>query len=141
LVYVKRRLWRLFIFHHIFSEMLIGRTMKITQATAEEYQWGAGCLGWRFVDRMELSVIRERMLPGTSEVRHHHEKSRQFFFILRGAARIESGGEQVLLTKDEGLEIPPGVDHQIFNDSDEDLEFLLVSQPSTKGDRIVSRQP
>jgi mannose-6-phosphate isomerase-like protein (cupin superfamily) len=115
--------------------------MKITQATAEEYQWGSSCLGWRFVDRAEMSVIRERMPPGTSEVRHHHEKSRQFFFILKGSARIESGGEQVQLARDEGLEIPPGVDHQIFNDSDEDLEFLLVSHPSTKGDRIVSRQP
>ena len=43
------------------------------------------------------------------------------------------------LAKDEGLEIPPEIDHQIFNESDEDLEFLLVSHPSTKGDRIVSR--
>ena len=88
-----------------------------------------------------MSVIRERMPPGTSEVRHHHEKSRQFFFILKGRARIESGGEQVQLAKDEGLEIPPGVDHRIFNDSDEDLEFLLVSQPSTKGDRILAPRP
>jgi mannose-6-phosphate isomerase-like protein (cupin superfamily) len=115
--------------------------VKVTQATAEEYQWGSGCLGWRLVDRAEISVIRERMPPGTSEVRHHHEKSRQFFFILKGAARIESAAEQVRLAQDQGLEIPPGVEHQIFNDSDEDLEFLLVSQPSTKGDRIVSRQP
>ena len=88
-----------------------------------------------------MSVIRERMPPGTSEVRHHHQKSRQFFFVLKGSARIESAGEPVRLTKDEGMEIPPGVDHQIFNDSDEDLEFLLVSHPSTKGDRIVSRHP
>ncbi len=115
--------------------------MKVTQATAEEYQWGAGCLGWRFVDRAEMSVIRERMPPGTSEVRHHHEKSRQFFFILKGSARIESGGEQVRLVKDEGMEIPPGLDHQIFNDCEEDLEFLLISQPATKGDRILSPQP
>jgi mannose-6-phosphate isomerase-like protein (cupin superfamily) len=115
--------------------------MKITKATAEEYQWGAGCLGWRFVDRTELSVIRERMPPGTGEVRHHHEKSRQFFFILKGAARIELAGQEVVLVRDEGLEIPPEVDHQIFNESDDDLEFLLVSQPSTKGDRILSPQP
>jgi mannose-6-phosphate isomerase-like protein (cupin superfamily) len=115
--------------------------MKVTQANAEEYQWGSSCLGWRFVDRAEMSVIRERMPPGTSEVRHHHEKSRQFFFILKGSARIELGGEQVQLTKDEGMEIPHGIDHQIFNESDEDLEFLLVSHPSTKGDRIRSPQP
>ena len=112
--------------------------MKVTQASAEEYQWGSGCLGWRFVDREEMSVIRENMPPGTCEVRHHHEKSRQFFFILKGSARIELAGEPVQLIKDEGLEIPPGVDHQIFNESHEDLEFILVSQPSTKGDRIVS---
>jgi len=115
--------------------------MKVTQATAEEYRWGSDCLGWRFVDRAEMSVIRELMPPGTSEVRHHHQKSRQFFFILKGCARIELAGEQVSLARDEGLEIPPGVAHQIFNDSNEDLEFLLVSHPSTKGDRVVSPQP
>jgi mannose-6-phosphate isomerase-like protein (cupin superfamily) len=114
--------------------------MKVTQATVEEYQWGSGCLGWRFVDREQMSVIRERMPPGTCEVRHHHEKSRQFFFILKGYARFELAGEQVQLAKEEGLEIPPGMDHQIFNESDEDLEFLLVSHPSSKGDRILSQR-
>ncbi len=110
--------------------------MKVNQSSAEEYQWGAGCLGWRLVNRTEMSVIRERMPSGTCEVRHYHLKSRQFFFILQGHARIELNGQQIPLAKDDGLEIPPGVPHQIFNDAREPLEFLLVSQPSTTGDRV-----
>ena len=110
--------------------------MKVNQNSAEEYQWGSGCLGWRLVNRTEMSVIRERMPPGTCEVRHYHLKSRQFFFILQGRARIELDGQQIALAKDDGLEIPPGVPHQIFNDAREPLEFLLVSQPSTTGDRV-----
>lgn len=110
--------------------------MKINQTNAEEYQWGDGCLGWRLVNRRELSVIRERMPAGACEVRHYHRKSRQFFFILQGSARIELGGEQFVLGSEDGLEVPPETPHQIFNDGPVDLEFLLVSHPSTTGDRI-----
>jgi mannose-6-phosphate isomerase-like protein (cupin superfamily) len=70
------------------------------------------------------------MPPGTFEIRHFHQKSQQFFYILRGFARIELQGKQFLLSEQDGLEIPPKTPHQIFNDSNIDLEFLLVSQPS-----------
>ena len=112
----------------------------ISKDTAEHYTWGAGCDGWRLVDRAELSVIHERMPPGAVEVRHYHQAARQFFFVLAGTATMEIGGARHTLRAQQGIKIAPGAPHQISNDSDADVEFLVISQPTTRGDRIVAEQ-
>ncbi|GIP38559.1 cupin [Paenibacillus sp. J31TS4] len=111
--------------------------MKQSKRTAEHYQWGDACDGWHLVKEGELSVIQERMPPGTSEVRHYHEKSRQFFYILSGTAVLEVEGEEIVLFPQEGMEVPPGAVHQIHNRSDGDVELLVISQPKAQGDRVI----
>lgn len=109
----------------------------ISKKTAEHYIWGETCDGWPLVKTAELSVIHERMPPGTSEARHYHKQSRQFFFVLKGIAAIEIDGIRQVLKRHEGTEVSPCVPHQIFNEYEEDVEFLVISQPSTQGDRIL----
>lgn len=77
------------------------------------------------------------MAPNTSEVRHYHKHSRQFFFILSGEATIEIDGRHQVLRAHEGLEISPGQPHQVFNESQQNLEFIVVSQPPSHGDKIL----
>jgi mannose-6-phosphate isomerase-like protein (cupin superfamily) len=113
------------------------QTMKISKHTAEHYIWGGKCDGWHLVKNEALSVIHERMPAGTSEVRHYHETSRQFFFMLSGSATLEMNGENITLHPNEGAEVPPLVPHQMFNRSNGDIEFLVISQPNSKGDRIL----
>src|SRR5215213_7498024 len=108
----------------------------INKDTAEHYTWGEGCDGWHLIKRPELSVIHERMPPGTTEARHYHECARQLFFVLAGTATLEIDGERETLVPRQALEVPPGVPHQIFNESDGDIEFLVISQPTTRGDRV-----
>ncbi|HEX9438970.1 MAG TPA: cupin domain-containing protein [Roseiflexaceae bacterium] len=105
--------------------------------TAEHYTWGERCDGWRLVDRAELSVIHERMPPGAAEVWHHHQVARQFFFVLSGTATMEIDGARHTLGAHEGIEIAPGAPHQMRNDSTADVEFLVISQPTTRGDRVI----
>lgn len=105
---------------------------------AEHYLWGKACDGWHLVKNDKLSVIQERMPPGTFEARHFHSRTRQFFFILSGIAVIEAAGNRETLNAREGIEILPGVAHQIFNESDTDLEFLVISQPPSHGDRVAA---
>jgi mannose-6-phosphate isomerase-like protein (cupin superfamily) len=109
----------------------------VSKDTAEHYTWGDACDGWRLVDRAELSVIHERMPPGTAEVRHQHQTARQFFFVLAGAAIMEVDGAEHTLRAQQGIEIAPGLPHRIRNDSGADVEFLVISQPTTRGDRVV----
>ncbi|MBW4649939.1 MAG: cupin domain-containing protein [Kastovskya adunca ATA6-11-RM4] len=109
----------------------------ISKDTAEHYLWGDRCDGWHLVKQPQLSIIQERMPPGCSEVRHFHVFAWQFFFILSGIATLEIAGDRQILCTHEGVEVPPGVPHQMQNDSEEDLEFIVTSQPPSHGDRYI----
>lgn len=108
----------------------------IDRSSAEHYIWGDVCDGWHLVKRTDMSVIAERVPPGAKEIRHFHSTARQFFFILSGFAVIETNGERVTLKEGQGLEVAPGISHQFMNESPEDVHFLVVSHPSTRGDRV-----
>jgi mannose-6-phosphate isomerase-like protein (cupin superfamily) len=112
--------------------------MKKSKQNAEHYIWGDSCDGWHLVKSKELSVIHERMPVNTSEVRHFHNHSRQFFFVLSGTVTLEVNGERIILNPQEGVEIKPLTPHQMINDSNKDVEFLVISQPTSKGDRVLT---
>jgi mannose-6-phosphate isomerase-like protein (cupin superfamily) len=107
----------------------------IDKRTAQHYSWGSGCDGWHLVQSAALSVIEERMPPGTEEVRHFHQKANQFFYVLRGALSIEVGGSEVVLNPGQGVEVSAGEPHQVRNQAAVDAEFLVVSNPPSHGDR------
>ena len=109
--------------------------MVTRRERAEHYVWGEGCDGWRLLDRADLSVIEERMPPGTSEVRHVHQSARQMFYVLAGQLSIERNGENLVLESGDALEMPPTVPHRVHNSSTLDAVFLVISAPTTRGDR------
>ncbi|TKI70085.1 cupin domain-containing protein [Lysinibacillus mangiferihumi] len=109
--------------------------MKISKEHAEHYIWGKQCDGWHLVKNNELSIIHERMPANTTEVCHYHHQAQQFFFVLSGIATMEIGEDRIILLPHEGIEVPPFQPHQMRNDSQEDVEFLVVSQPNSRGDR------
>ncbi len=109
----------------------------VDKSKVEHYIWGENCDGWHLVKTDAVSVIQERMPPGTSESRHKHSASRQFFFVLSGELEIESGGTSQTLRSHQGLEVPPGMSHQVLNRSQADAEFIVVSAPPSHGDRVV----
>jgi mannose-6-phosphate isomerase-like protein (cupin superfamily) len=109
----------------------------VSPATAEYYSWGDNCDGWHLVKDAKLSVIREQMPPGTAEALHYHERAQQFFFVLAGEAVMEVGGRQVPLSEREGLHVLPGVRHRIRNVSKQPVQFLVISEPPSRGDRVA----
>lgn len=109
---------------------------KVNIQNAEYYKWGENCEGWHFLKRKDASVIKEKMPPATFEKMHYHEKSRQLFYILEGEASIQIGEELIDLFEGEAIEIEPRTPHQIRNNQNIPLEFILFSYPSTGGDRI-----
>ncbi|WP_460547456.1 cupin domain-containing protein [Hymenobacter daeguensis] len=112
--------------------------MKISAQNAPHYTWGAACDGWHLLKTNSLSVIQERMPPGTAEQRHLHERAQQVFFILSGEATFEVGEERVTVAAQESLHILPGVAHRISNPGPLDLHFLVISEPKAHGDRVNS---
>ena len=108
----------------------------IDRNKAEHYVWGQNCDGWHLLKSSEVSIIQERMPSNTFEIRHMHNKSRQFFYILSGEATMEVNGEIQNLQINQGIEIPPQTLHQMMNRSNVVLEFVVVSCPPSHGDRI-----
>ncbi|MEO7274428.1 MAG: cupin domain-containing protein [Vicinamibacterales bacterium] len=104
--------------------------------TAEHYSWGELCEGWRLLNEGDLSVIQERVPPGAAETRHVHSKARQFFYVLEGTAIMEVGAERVTIAAGQGLHVPPGVAHRFVHGSGADVHFLVISAPTTRGDRV-----
>lgn len=110
--------------------------MSISIKDAEHYVWGEICDGWHLIKRDDMSVIRERVPAGGEEVTHYHNTARQFFYILEGEATMVFEDREMVLNKGEGIEIEPRVKHQFKNHSNADVHFLVMSVPSTRGDRV-----
>jgi len=73
---------------------------------------------------------------GRSEVRHFHEKSEQFFFVLSGVATLELGGKMYTIHPHCGVHVPAGVPHQLKNEQSDDLVFIVTSTSPSHGDRV-----
>jgi mannose-6-phosphate isomerase-like protein (cupin superfamily) len=107
----------------------------ISKDNAAHYRWGEVCDGWHLLAGDDLSVIEERVPPGASEQRHYHTHARQFFYVLQGEATLELDGVIHRLGQGVGLHVPPGLPHQLRNDSDAEVRFMVVSAPKSHGDR------
>ncbi len=90
-----------------------------------------------YLNTENLSIKLEKMPVGSSEELHFHEKAQQFFFILSGKAIFYINDERFEVIEKEGISILPNFKHFIANESLEDLEFLVISNPSTNDDRIL----
>ncbi|MGZ2258263.1 cupin domain-containing protein [Roseobacter sp. A03A-229] len=97
--------------------------------------WGDGCLAWPLAEGQDLSVKLEEMPPGTREQRHRHARARQLFFVLSGVLEMAYDGAVHQLRAEQALEVPPGVPHQARNEGGETVRFLVISSPTTAGDR------
>jgi quercetin dioxygenase-like cupin family protein len=110
--------------------------MITSTQNAEHYTWGNNCDGWPLLRSDSLSVIQERMPPGTSEQLHFHQHAQQVFYILSGTATFEVEGEVQTVVAGQSIHIQPKAKHRILNNGDADLHFLVISEPKTQGDRI-----
>lgn len=110
--------------------------MILSTQQTKHYKWGENCDGWFFVQNDEQTMILEKMPPCTKEKRHYHKHAKQLFFIIRGRASIEIDGTVYELHEQEAIEVEKGLPHQIFNNSEDSIDFLVISQPPTTNDRF-----
>ncbi len=102
---------------------------------AEHYLWGNSCDSWILKDSESLSVKQELMPSAAAEKLHFHHRAEQFFYILKGEAVFYTNDEKYSLKAGESITILPESKHYISNESERDLEFLVISNPSTNNDR------
>lgn len=97
--------------------------------------WAQGCLGWTLMARPSLHVMEEQMASSSSEQRHAHSTVSQMYYVLEGEATVSIGDSEQTLTAGEAIEIPPGVAHQVRNETAASLRFLVVSSGPPRQDR------
>jgi RimJ/RimL family protein N-acetyltransferase/quercetin dioxygenase-like cupin family protein len=110
---------------------------EVTSAlNALHFIWGENCEGWWLKKNGSFTVISEMMPPGTSEAKHFHTLTEQFFYVLEGKVNIELDKREYSLQEHEGIRVPAGTLHKIRNCSKQNARFLVVSCPDSQEDRI-----
>ena len=108
----------------------------VSKSTVTAYQWGVGGVGWPLVETKGLLVVEEALAPGCSEKHHYHNQAAQCFYMLVGSAVMKfADGQNVKINTGMALHIPPKTSHAIVNQTGEEIRFLVISAPSSRGDR------
>ena len=104
----------------------------------------------------DTSEIREILAPRNSAIRrqslaealvkprmateeHRHPNTEEIYYILSGQGRMRIDGEERDVAPLDGIAIPPGAAHKMWNTGDTDLIFLCCCVPAyTDEDTIMS---
>jgi len=68
--------------------------------------------------------------PGKLSPKHYHESAEESYFMLKGTARMIMDDKEFTISKGQALLVMPGEVHQIFNDSDSDVELIVTCAPA-----------
>lgn len=69
------------------------------------------------------------MPPKSANTLHKHVRQEEFYFVLEGTGRLRVGGETLTIQKHGGVLVGPEQVRQVFNDTDEDVLWLVVGAP------------
>ena len=113
----------------------------VSRSTKKSYRWGDSGIGWPLVETKGLLVVEETLAPGSSEKHHFHNQAAQCFYMLAGRAVMQfADGQNVEIDTGMALHIPPETCHAIVNQTGEEIRFLVISAPSSRGDRHEAKR-
>jgi mannose-6-phosphate isomerase-like protein (cupin superfamily) len=92
--------------------------MKIPNADYLE-RTGSGNLGARLW----------RLPPKSANTLHKHLRSEEFYFVLEGTGRMRVGEKTLTVPKYAGVLVAPDQLRQVFNDTDEEVLWLIAGAP------------
>jgi mannose-6-phosphate isomerase-like protein (cupin superfamily) len=70
-----------------------------------------------------------RLPPRSANTLHKHVRAEEFYFVLEGVGRLRIGDETLTVPRYGGLLVGPGQLRQVFNDTDQDVLWLIVGAP------------
>ena len=73
-----------------------------------------------------------RMPPKSANTLHKHVRMEEFYFVLEGAGRIRIGNDTLTVPKHGGVLVGPDQVRQVFNDTDTEVLWLILSPIPTK---------
>jgi mannose-6-phosphate isomerase-like protein (cupin superfamily) len=82
-----------------------------------------------------------RLPPRSANTLHRHVRSEEFYFVLEGRGRLRVGGESLTVQRHGGVWVGPDSLRQVFNDTAEDVLWLIVGAPEEPEFRQGSKSP
>ncbi len=70
-----------------------------------------------------------RLPPMSANTLHKHIRSEEFYFVLEGTGRLRVGDETLTVPKYGAVHVGPELLRQVFNDTDEDVLWLILGAP------------
>lgn len=70
-----------------------------------------------------------RMPPMSANTLHKHVRSEEFYFVLEGEGRLRVGEETITVPRYGGVLVGPDQLRQVFNDTREEVLWLIVGAP------------
>ena len=87
-------------------------------------------LSYRNSQIRKQSLAEAIVPPGACTQPHYHRVAEEIYYVLAGQGRIRVEGEEADVAPGDGIAIPPGCVHQIWNTGAEDLVFLCCCAPA-----------
>lgn len=78
---------------------------------------------------LNLGARLWRMPPMSANTLHQHIRSEEFYFVLEGTGRMRVGGETLTVPKHGGVHVAPEILRQVFNDTAEEVLWLIIGGP------------
>jgi mannose-6-phosphate isomerase-like protein (cupin superfamily) len=85
-----------------------------------------------FLERTGSEILGARLWklpPKSANTLHRHPKAEEFYFVIEGTGRMRVGDETITVPKHGGVLVGPKLLRQVFNDSDEEVLWLIVGAP------------
>lgn len=85
-----------------------------------------------YLERTGSENIGARLwrLPAKSaNTLHKHIRAEEFYFVLEGVGRLRVGGETLTVPRYGGVLVGPDELRQVFNDTDEEVLWLIIGAP------------
>jgi mannose-6-phosphate isomerase-like protein (cupin superfamily) len=85
-----------------------------------------------YLDRTKSEILGARLWrlpPKSANTLHKHIRAEEFYFVLEGVGRMRIGENTVTVPKYGGVLVGPGELRQVFNDTDEEVLWLITGAP------------
>jgi mannose-6-phosphate isomerase-like protein (cupin superfamily) len=85
-----------------------------------------------FLERTKSEILGARLWrlpPRSANTLHRHPKMEEFYFVVEGTGRMRIGDETITIPKHGGVLVGPELVRQVFNDTNEEVLWLIVGAP------------
>ncbi|MDJ1423598.1 MAG: cupin domain-containing protein [Candidatus Methanoperedens sp.] len=116
------------------EEQIIVRKLKETQM-----ERGSCGMRRRLITDKDCDTVAFSHLKISDAKKHYHEKTTEFYYVLKGEGLLEVDGESISLTEGTLVMIRPGMAHRAVSSGG--LEVLIAMTPplAEAGDYVSSK--